>query len=73
MSSESTPVRVVVDRSRCCGYGLCAVICPELYKLDAEGLVFLETDQVPVHLLEEAREGAASCPAEVITLEPLPS
>jgi ferredoxin len=63
------PLRVVVDRSRCCGYGLCAAICPELYKLDSEGLVFVDSDLVPADLEESAREGAQACPAEALVIE----
>lgn len=62
-------LRVIVDRSRCCGYGLCAQICPQVYKLDTDGLVYLDSDAVPAGLEEEAREGAAACPAEAITIE----
>lgn len=69
--SSPTPIqlRVVVDRSRCCGYALCAAICPEVYKLDAEGLVFVEQELVPPALQEAAREGAQACPAEALAVE----
>ncbi|MNN14064.1 Ferredoxin fas2 [compost metagenome] len=69
MSTEKARLEVVVDRSRCCGYGLCAAICPSIYKLDADGLVYLEGKVVPPELEEEAREGAAACPAEAIWFE----
>lgn len=73
MSSPDTPptgaLRVIADRSRCCGYGLCAQVCPQVYKLDADGLVYLDSDIVPAGLEEEAREGAAACPAEALTVE----
>lgn len=60
---------VTADRSRCCGYGLCAQVCPQVYKLDADGLVYLVSDVVPPELEDEAREGAAACPAEALTVE----
>jgi len=70
MSSEKkTVLRVTADRSRCCGYGLCAQICPQIYKLDADGLVYLETDTVLPELEGDAREGAAACPAEALAVE----
>lgn len=72
-SDEGTVIRVSADRSRCCGYGLCAQLCPQVYKLDADGLVYLETDIVPPELEEEAREGAASCPAEALLVEVVPA
>ncbi|UUZ74127.1 ferredoxin [Polaromonas sp. P1(28)-8] len=40
-----------------------------MYKLDADGLVYLDTDVVPPELEEEAREGAAACPAEALVVE----
>jgi ferredoxin len=70
MTSTNKPVlRVTADRSRCCGYGLCAQLCPEIYKLDENGLVVLATDTVPEGLEESAREGAAACPAEALLVE----
>ena len=75
MSTQGkTPtLRVVVDRSRCCGYGLCAQLCPEVYKLDENGLVFVESEFIPGGLEEEAREGAAACPAEALVIEEIQS
>lgn len=71
MSSDgkSTILLVKVDRSRCCGYGLCAQLCPEVYKLDENGLVYVESEVVPAGIEEEAREGAAACPAEALAIE----
>ncbi len=62
-------LRVQADRSRCCGYGLCAQLCPQVYKLDEDGLVYLEADTFPLELENDAREGAAACPAEALTVE----
>lgn len=70
MSSTGKPLlRITADRGRCCGYGLCAQLCPEIYKLDEDGLVVLATDTVPDGLEEAAREGAAACPAEALAIE----
>lgn len=60
--------KVSIDASLCCGYGLCNQMCPEIYKLNDEGIVYLETDTVPEELLESAQEGADCCPASVITI-----
>lgn len=75
MSSQGkTPIlRVIVDRGRCCGYGLCAQLCPEVYKLDENGLVYVESELVPGGLEEEAREGATACPAEALVIEEIQS
>ncbi|PHR83388.1 MAG: ferredoxin [Colwellia sp.] len=71
MSSEISPSkthRVEVDSTKCCGYGLCAALCPEVYKLDSDGIIYLESDQISDELLEAATEGAEACPAEVIVI-----
>lgn len=60
---------IVIERSRCCGYGLCAAVCPEIYKLDENGIVFIDSEFVPAGLEEAAIEGAASCPAEAIMVQ----
>lgn len=62
-------VRVNAERSKCCGYGLCAQLAPQIYKLDENGLVYLESDTFSLDLEEEAREGAAACPAEALVVE----
>ncbi|WP_313296104.1 ferredoxin [Diaphorobacter sp.] len=74
MSSHEIPpaLRVIVDRGRCCGYGLCAQLCPEVYKLDENGLVYVESERIPDGLEVEAREGAAACPAEALIIEEIP-
>ncbi|MEH6482973.1 MULTISPECIES: ferredoxin [Pseudomonas] len=71
MTTEKVQFKAVADRSRCCGYGLCAAICPSVYKLDDDGLVYIDVAHVPPELEEEAREGAAACPAEALWLEPI--
>lgn len=69
--NKHTRLRIVADRSRCCGYGLCAAICPQIYKIDEGGLVFLESEFVSQEFETEAREGAAACPAEALLIEPV--
>ena len=71
--SSNVVLRVIADRSKCCGYGLCAQVCPQVYKLDESGLVCVDSDIVPAGLEEEAREGAACCPAEALVIEEVPA
>lgn len=60
------PLKVIANRAACCGYGVCAEICPEVYLLDDNGIVVLATDTVPAGLEEKAREGAAACPQNAL-------
>jgi ferredoxin len=71
-SGESpATMRAVADRGACCGYGVCHDICPEVFKLDEAGLVYLENEIVPPELLESAKEAAESCPQLALRVEPI--
>jgi ferredoxin len=65
-ASPVATLRVFADRERCCGYGVCVQLCPEVFKVDDDGLVYLEIEIVPVALAQEATEAAASCPAQAL-------
>ena len=69
MSVEGT-LKVTADRSACCGYGVCAEICPEIYQLDDAGIVKLLHTLVPPGLEDRAREGAEACPQSALAVEP---
>jgi ferredoxin len=65
-ASQATTLRAFADRERCCGYGICTQLCPEVFKVDADGLVYIENEIVPAALAVEATEAAASCPAQAL-------
>jgi ferredoxin len=65
-ASQGASLRAFADRERCCGYGICTQLCPEVFKVDGDGLVYLESEFVPAGLEEAATEAAASCPAEAL-------
>ena len=61
-------LKVVIDKPACCGYGLCAEICPTVFKLDEHGMVYVDDPLVPAGLEAEAQEGADSCPQSALKL-----
>ena len=63
-------LKVVINKAACCGYGLCAEICPQVYKLDEHGMVYLDDEIVPAGHEAEAQEGADSCPQSALKLVP---
>jgi len=65
-ASQGVTLRAFADRERCCGYGICMQLCPEVFKADESGLVYLVTEIVPAGFEEQASEAAASCPAEAL-------
>ncbi|GFE75753.1 ferredoxin [Novosphingobium aerophilum] len=64
----SQKLKVVIDKAACCGYGVCAEICPAVYKLDANGIVYVDDEIVPDGLEELAREGAEACPQAALAV-----
>jgi len=45
--NDATRIKVKVIKSACCAYGLCAEICPDIYKLDENGIAYVEDELVP--------------------------
>lgn len=64
----SEKLKVVINKPACCGYGVCAEICPEVYKLDENGIVYVEDEIVPAGLEERAREAAEACPQAALAV-----
>jgi ferredoxin len=70
-SSGAPGLRAVANKSACCGYGVCAEICPEVFKLDDNGFVTVAVEVVPEGLGPRAREAAAACPQSALAIEEL--
>jgi ferredoxin len=63
-------MKVSIDRDRCEGYGTCASILPELFRLDDWGTAMVENGgQVPDGMEGEARRAVFECPMSAITFE----
>ncbi|BBX17077.1 ferredoxin [Mycolicibacterium duvalii] len=68
MSNITAVNRLEVDRNRCCGYGTCAELCPDVFSLDENGFVVANMTEIPDDLMEAAEEAAYCCPEEVIKI-----
>lgn len=66
--SEGGKLKVVINKPACCGYGVCNEICPEVFKLDENGIVYVENEIVPEGLEDRAREGADACPQSALAV-----
>lgn len=67
MSGQGT-LKIVINKPACCGYGVCAEICPEIFKLDENGIVYVDDEIVPAGLEDQAREGADACPQSALSV-----
>jgi ferredoxin len=67
------PMYVKVIDSKCCGYTVCADVCPEVYKLDDQGFAYVDDELVPAGLEEKAAAGAKACPEAAIVVSDSPA
>lgn len=57
-----------VDQDACAGHGLCYGGWPELFDARDDGIAVALVDEIPDDRLEAAREAAAACPEQAITI-----
>lgn len=61
-------MRVVVDHERCDGHGRCFAVAPSVYDVDDDGYSTVDDVTVAPGMEDAAREGAAACPRQAITV-----
>ncbi|MEE2035486.1 ferredoxin [Rhodococcus chondri] len=63
-------MKIVLDRPRCEGHGLCEEAAPTLMHLDDDGELVLDVDELPAGSAELAAAGAAVrvCPVAALKL-----
>lgn len=62
-------MKPTVDHSLCIGCGACEDTCPEVFRLEDDGLSHVITDAVVEDLYGCVREAADSCPVDAISIE----
>jgi ferredoxin len=62
-------MRVIVDRDKCTGLGLCESISPEFFEVCDDGSLELLRSEAEEARRGELEEGVASCPTEALRLE----
>lgn len=69
---QSAHFRLHLDATRCDGHGICALVCPDLVRLDPWGYAsVVETDGEAGRVLRRARRAVAMCPAGALRLDVL--
>ena len=58
-----------VDKNTCIGCGACPATCPEVFKMDDDGLASAYTNPVPSELEDSAKEAEDGCPVDAITVQ----
>ena len=69
VAKRSAGPRLIVDRIRCDGHGMCAELLPELIRLDDWGYPIVAPGPVPGHLIPHAQKAVAECPVLALALQ----
>ena len=62
-------MRIIVDRGRCTGLGICESLAPDVFEVNEAGDLELKTGRVPDGQLAGVEEAVASCPTEALRIE----
>jgi ferredoxin len=58
-----------VDKNICIGCELCTSVCPDIFRMDDDGLAIAIDDEIAADLIESAKDAEDQCPVEAITIE----
>lgn len=61
-------MKIVLDRPRCEGHGLCEEAAPHLMHLDDEGELVIDVEEVEGADLEKAKAAVRVCPVAALKL-----
>lgn len=61
-------MRIVLDRPRCEGHGLCEEAAPELMHLDDDGELVIDATEVAATDLDAAKAAVRVCPVAALRL-----
>jgi ferredoxin len=62
-------MRILVDKARCAGHARCYATAPEIFVLDDNGYIDMESFDVQPGQEELARRGARACPERALRVE----
>jgi len=58
-----------VNQDDCMGCESCPEFCPEVFRMEPDGLAIAYTNPVPAEFEQAVREAAEGCPAHCIIIE----
>lgn len=62
-------MKASIDREGCISCGLCAGICPKVFRMADDEAAEVYVDTVPVDAEADTKDACDSCPVGVITVE----
>ncbi len=61
-------MRVILDYELCTSMGTCTRICPEVFELRSDGLLYVIQDEPPQSLHAQVEEAVDMCPMAAIRI-----
>ncbi|HEX4250569.1 MAG TPA: ferredoxin [Pseudonocardia sp.] len=61
-------LRIVVDRDKCTGLGMCEAEAPELFEVQDDGTLAILNDSPSSGQRDEAEAACLACPTEALSL-----
>ena len=61
-------MRIVVDRAKCTGLGMCEAVAPDLFEVQSDGSLTMLCDRPSDEQRDQAEEAVTSCPTEALSL-----
>lgn len=61
-------MKILLDRAKCTGLGICESLAPDVFEVDENGDLVMLADQVPDGQLEDVEAAIAGCPTEALRL-----
>ena len=62
-------MKIVVDRTKCTGLGICESLAPRHFEIDDEGTLEILDDDVTDETLADVEEAIEGCPTAALRLE----
>jgi ferredoxin len=62
-------VRILVDRGKCTGLGICESLAPEHFEVDEDGALVVLDEHVTERTWAGVEEAFSGCPAEALRME----
>ena len=62
-------MKVKIDQDSCTGDGICAEICPNVFKMNDDDIAEVISADVNADDEDDVREAADTCPESCITIE----
>jgi ferredoxin len=63
-------MKIVLDRAKCTGIGICEAVAPTVFEVDDDGELVLLSQVVPDGAEAEVAEAVEGCPTLALRLEP---